>query len=146
MVIADTPGLAEDALEYVEVDIEPLQAVASRKASSTDKSLLFPDYKTNLAKKFTGLKETPMRHSRAHYKATAARCAATHGPADGAARLLADWRKDEKRLTVYGAGKVLFFNAARSRRCWAWMRLRLNWSRTISAAALARGEFIRKTS
>ncbi|MBX3523947.1 MAG: xanthine dehydrogenase family protein molybdopterin-binding subunit [Xanthobacteraceae bacterium] len=112
IVIADTPGLAEDALEYVEVNIEPLPTVASRKASSTDKSLLFPDYKTNLAKKFTGLKgDADAAFKGAHYIKKQRLAVQRHMALPMEPRgLLADWRKDEKRLTVYGAGKVLFFN------------------------------------
>lgn len=112
IVIADTPGLAEDALEYVDLDIEPLPVVASRKTSSTDKSLLFPDYKTNLAKQFTGLKgDAEAAFKGAHYIKKQRLAVQRHMALPMEPRgLLADWRKDEKRLTVYGAGKVLFFN------------------------------------
>lgn len=112
VVLADSPGLAEDALEYVDVDIEPLSVVASRKTSSTDETLLFPDYKTNLAKKFTGLKGDVERAFKgAHYIKRQRLSVQRHMALPMEPRgLLADWQKDEKRLTVYGAGKVLFFN------------------------------------
>ncbi len=112
VVIADTPGLAEDALEFVEVDIEPLPVVASRKTSATDASLLFPEYKTNLAKKFTGLKgDAAAAFEGAHYIKKQRLSVQRHMALPMEPRgLLADWRKDIKRLTVYGAGKVLFFN------------------------------------
>lgn len=112
VVIADTPGLAEDALEYVDFDIEPLPVVASRKVSGTDESLLFPDYKTNLAKRFTGLKgDAEAAFKGAHYVRKQRLAVQRHMALPMEPRgLLADWRKEEKRLTVYGAGKVLFFN------------------------------------
>lgn len=112
VVIADSPGLAEDALEYVDVDIELLPVVASRKASGSDESLLFPDYKTNLAKIFTGLKgDVEQAFKGAHYIKKQRLSVQRHMALPMEPRgLLADWREDEKHLTVYGAGKVLFFN------------------------------------
>ena len=52
VVLADTAGIAEDALGLIEVDIEPLQAVPDRQASATNASLLFEDQGTNRAIKF----------------------------------------------------------------------------------------------
>jgi carbon-monoxide dehydrogenase large subunit len=112
VVIADTPGQAEDALEFVDVDIEALPAVASRKVSGTDKSLLFPGYQTNLAKQFTGLKGNAEEAFKgAQYIKKQRLGVQRHMALPMEPRgLLADWQKDAKRLTVYGAGKVLFFN------------------------------------
>src|SRR4030081_3174197 len=42
-VLADTAGIAEDALGLIEVDIEALPAVADRHTSPQDASLLFDD-------------------------------------------------------------------------------------------------------
>ena len=52
LVLADSAGIAEDALGLIEVDIEPLPAVADRHASAQNTSLLFEDKGTNLAIKF----------------------------------------------------------------------------------------------
>jgi carbon-monoxide dehydrogenase large subunit len=41
LVLADTPGLAEDAVGLIEVDIEPLPAVADRHVSAKNQTLLF---------------------------------------------------------------------------------------------------------
>ncbi len=112
VVIADTPGLAEDALEFVDVDIELLPVVASRKTSAADESLLFEGYKTNLAKLFTGIKgDVEDAFKGAHYVKKQRLSVQRHMALPMEPRgLLANWQKDTKRLTVYGAGKVLFFN------------------------------------
>ena len=52
VVLADTAGIAEDALGLIEVDIEALPAVADRHASAQGASLLFEDAGSNLAIKF----------------------------------------------------------------------------------------------
>lgn len=112
VVIADSPALAEDALEYVDIDIEPLPVIASRKTSSADQTLLFDEYKTNRAKLFTGLKgDAASAFEGAHYIKKQRLAVQRHMALPMEPRgLLADWQKDSQRLTVYGAGKVLFFN------------------------------------
>src|ERR1700676_604689 len=52
VVLAQSPALAEDALEAIDVDIEALPAVPDRRASAQDQSLLFEDTGSNLAIKF----------------------------------------------------------------------------------------------
>ena len=52
LVLAESPALAEDALEAIEVEIEQLPAVADRHASAQDQSLLFEETGSNLAIKF----------------------------------------------------------------------------------------------
>src|SRR5262249_59070247 len=56
VVLADSRGIAEDALGLIEVEIEPLPAVADRHASAQDASLLFEDKGTNLAIKFRAVR------------------------------------------------------------------------------------------
>src|SRR5215207_7707104 len=48
VVVADSPGLAEDALELIALDIEALPPVADRAAAREGKSLLFEDSGRNL--------------------------------------------------------------------------------------------------
>jgi carbon-monoxide dehydrogenase large subunit len=52
VVLADTAGIAEDALGLIDVDIEALPAVADRHASAQGASLLFEGTGSNLAIKF----------------------------------------------------------------------------------------------
>jgi carbon-monoxide dehydrogenase large subunit len=56
VVLAGTPGVAEDALGLIEVDIEPLPVVADRHASAAEAPLLFEEVGTNLAMKFRALR------------------------------------------------------------------------------------------
>src|SRR5205814_10453261 len=56
VVLADTLAQAEDALEAIAVDIEPLPAVADRRAAGRGESLLFEAHGSNLAIKYTAVK------------------------------------------------------------------------------------------
>src|SRR5438309_11254157 len=56
VVLAQSPAIAEDALEAIEVDIEQLAPVPDRHVSAKDKSLLFEDNGTNLAIKFRAVR------------------------------------------------------------------------------------------
>src|SRR6266850_8409671 len=49
LVVAESAALAEDALEYIDVEIEPLAAVADRDAARADHSILFDTTGTNRA-------------------------------------------------------------------------------------------------
>jgi len=112
VVLADSAAIAEDALALIEPDIEPLPAVANRRAAAKDDSILFEDKGTNLALTF---------------RATRGDAAAAFGDAAYTRRetfrvqrhfalpmeprgLLADWDAARGRLTVCGASKVPFFN------------------------------------
>src|SRR5205823_6245608 len=56
VVLAETAGIAEDALGLIEADIDSLAAVADRRSSASDRTLLFEDKGTNLAVKFHALR------------------------------------------------------------------------------------------
>jgi carbon-monoxide dehydrogenase large subunit len=112
VVLADSPGIAEDALDLVEVDIEPLPAVADRHASAKDASLLFEAAGTNLAIKFHAVRGDAagvfagapyVRRERLRTQRHMALPLEPRG-------LLAEWDAARGRLTVYGGAKVLFFN------------------------------------
>lgn len=112
MVLAESPAIAEDALEAIEVDIEPLAAVADWQTSASDKSLLFEGHGTNLAITYTvtfgnadtAFKDAPYtRRERFRVNRHAAVPMEPRG-------LLAEWDAAKGRLTVNGAAKVAFFN------------------------------------
>ena len=111
-VLADSAGIAEDALGLIEVDIEALPAVADRHASAQDASLLFEDKGTNLAIKFhavlgdaaAAFKDAP--YVRRESFRTQRHMALPMEPRG----LLAEWDAAQGRLTVSGGAKVLFFN------------------------------------
>src|SRR3954464_564564 len=52
VVVAETQGIAEDALEKVEVDIERLPALPDRHVAAGDKSLLFENSGSNRAVRY----------------------------------------------------------------------------------------------
>jgi len=112
LVLAESPGIAEDALALIDVDIEALPAVADRQISARDESLLFPDQGTNLAIKFhavrgdaaAAFKDAP--YVRRESFGTARHMALPMEPRG----LLAEWDAVRARLTVSGGAKVLFFN------------------------------------
>ncbi|HEX9466575.1 MAG TPA: xanthine dehydrogenase family protein molybdopterin-binding subunit [Alphaproteobacteria bacterium] len=112
VVLAESPAIAEDALDAIAVDIEPLPAVADRFASSADKTLLFEGHGTNLAIKYdvthgdidAAFKNAPYTRRE---KFRVHRHAAVPMEPRG---LLAEWDAAKGKLTVHGAAKVAFFN------------------------------------
>ncbi|MBV8752533.1 MAG: xanthine dehydrogenase family protein molybdopterin-binding subunit [Hyphomicrobiales bacterium] len=112
LVLADSPAIAEDALALIEVDIEPLPAVADSRASAADQSLLFEETGTNRAMLFratrgdaaAAFKDAP--YVRRETLRTARHMALPLEPRG----LLAEWDAARGKLTVSGGAKVLFFN------------------------------------
>ena len=112
VVLADTPGIAEDALGLIEVEIEPLPAVADRRASAQDAALLFEDKGTNLAIKFRAVRgDAAAAFADAPYVRRESFRTQRHMALPLEPRgLLAEWDAARGRLTVSGGAKVLFFN------------------------------------
>jgi carbon-monoxide dehydrogenase large subunit len=112
LVLADSPGIAEDAVGLIEVEIEALPAVADRHVSARNESLLFEETGTNQAIKFhavrgdaaTAFKTAP--YTRRESFRTQRHLALPMEPRG----LLAEWDAARGRLTVSGGAKVLFFN------------------------------------
>jgi aerobic carbon-monoxide dehydrogenase large subunit len=112
LVVAESAALAEDALEAITVDIEPLPAVADRDAARRDDVILFDEAGTNLASTVTavlGDVETAFKNApyvrREHFKVQ--RHAAVPMEPRG---LMAEWDAARGRITLYGAAKVPFPN------------------------------------
>jgi aerobic carbon-monoxide dehydrogenase large subunit len=112
VVLADTAGIAEDALGLIEVDIEALPAVADRHASAQGASLLFEDAGSNLAIKFHAVRGDAAAAFRdAPYVRRESFRTQRHMALPMEPRgLLAEWDAARGRLTVSGGAKVLFFN------------------------------------
>jgi len=112
VVLAGSAALAEDALGLIEVDIEPLPAVADRHMSAKGSALLFEERGSNLAIKFhalrgdaaTAFKDAP--YVRRESFRTQRHMALPMEPRG----LLAQWDAARGKLTLCGAAKVLFFN------------------------------------
>jgi carbon-monoxide dehydrogenase large subunit len=112
VVIADSAAMAEDALEAIEVDIEPLPAIADRDAARAGNILLFEATGTNIASTITAVRgdaDAAFRNApyvrRERFKVQ--RHAAVPMEPRG---LLAEWDAGQQRLTVSGAAKVPFAN------------------------------------
>jgi carbon-monoxide dehydrogenase large subunit len=112
VVIADSAARAEDALEAVDVDIEPLAAVADRDAARKDDSILFEKAGTNLASSITATRgdtdpvfKTAPYVRREHFRVQ--RHAAVPMEPRG---LMAEWDAKQQRITVSGVCKVPFTN------------------------------------
>src|SRR6059058_3223681 len=112
VVLAETAAIAEDALGLIEVEIEPLPAVADRRASAQDASLLFEDKGTNLAIKFRAVRgDAAAAFADAPYVRRESFRTQRHMALPMEPRgLLAEWDAARGRLTLYGGAKVLFFN------------------------------------
>jgi carbon-monoxide dehydrogenase large subunit len=112
MVLADTAGVAEDALSAIEVDIEPLPALANWESSVKNETLLFEHKASNTTMKFravlgdaeSAFKDAP--YARRESFSTQRHTALPMEPRG----LLAEWDAANGRLTVSGAAKVLFAN------------------------------------
>jgi aerobic carbon-monoxide dehydrogenase large subunit len=112
VVIAESPALAEDALEAVAVDIEPLPAIANRDKARQEDVILFETVGTNLPDTITAVRgdadaafKTAPYTRREHFRVQ--RHAAVPMEPRG---LLAEWDTAEERITVKGVCKVPFTN------------------------------------
>jgi carbon-monoxide dehydrogenase large subunit len=112
LVLADTPGLAEDAVGLIEVDIEPLPAVADRHVSAKNQTLLFEDQGSNRAIMFRAVRgDAAAAFKDAPYMRRESFRTQRHMALPMEPRgLLAEWDAARGRLTLSGAAKVLFFN------------------------------------
>jgi aerobic carbon-monoxide dehydrogenase large subunit len=112
VVVAASAGLAEDALEAILVDIEPLAAVADRAAARRGNVLLFEESGSNIASTITAVlgdadkafRDAPyIRRERFKVQRHSAVPMEPRG-------LLAEWDAANERMTVSGAAKVPFPN------------------------------------
>jgi len=111
VVVADSAALAEDALEAIAVDIEPLRAVADRATARADEVRLF-GRESNVAGTLTALKgDAATAFENAPYvrreRFQVQRFTAVPMESRG---LLAQWDAATGKLTVFGAAKVAFPN------------------------------------
>jgi carbon-monoxide dehydrogenase large subunit len=112
VVVAESAALAEDALEAIRLEIEPLPAVADRAAARRDEVLLFEPAGTNLASTVTAVKGDAARaFANAPYVRRERFKVQRHAAVPMEPRgLLAEWNTGRSKLTVSGAAKVPFPN------------------------------------
>jgi carbon-monoxide dehydrogenase large subunit len=112
MVLADSAGVAEDALGAIEIDIEPLPAIANWQSAAKGETLLFENKGSNVTMKFRavlGDADAAFKHApytRRERFSTQRHTALPMEPRG----LLAEWDAANGRLTLSGAAKVLFAN------------------------------------
>ena len=112
MVLADSAGIAEDAIGAIEVDIEPLPAVANWQSAAKNETLLFENKGSNLTMKFRAvLGDADAAFKTAPYTRRERFSTQRHTALPMEPRgLLAEWDAVSGRLTLSGAAKVLFAN------------------------------------
>src|SRR5882757_5227087 len=112
LVVAQTQALAEDALEAIDVEIESLPAVADRHVAAADASLLFEAAGSNRALRYqVAFGDAEAAFARADYpRRESFRCHRLTGVPLETRGLIAEWDEAQRRLTLFGATKVLFFN------------------------------------
>jgi carbon-monoxide dehydrogenase large subunit len=112
VVLADSAGVAEDALSAIDVDIEPLPAISNWQSAAKNQTLLFENKGSNVTMKFRAVlgdaaaafKDAP--YTRRESFSTQRHTALPMEPRG----LLAEWNAASGRLTLSGAAKVLFAN------------------------------------
>jgi len=112
IVLADTPEIAEDALQLIELDIEALPPVVEAEASRTGDVRLFGDTQSNVASAFTarvGDADAAFRNAPYVRRETFKVQRVTALPMETRG-LLAEWNAAAQRIAVYGAAKLPFFN------------------------------------
>jgi aerobic carbon-monoxide dehydrogenase large subunit len=109
VVLADTPEIGEDALDLIQVDIEPLAAAVHTAQAAAGDSLLFEHTGTNRAVTYTAemgnanaaFEGAYVRREKFDTQRHTASTMETRG-------LLAEWNAETNRLSVTGAAKVPF--------------------------------------
>ena len=112
VVVADSVALAEDALELIELEIEPLPAVVDRDAAQRGGTLLFEETGTNLAGTITATRgDTDAAFKTAPYRRREHFSVQRHGAVPMEPRcLVAHWDTAKQQMTVSGACKVPYTN------------------------------------
>jgi aerobic carbon-monoxide dehydrogenase large subunit len=112
MVLADTPGIAEDALDHIDLDIETLPAITSREQAEAMPAVLFEDHGSNAAitwKAFKG--DADAAFASADYTRRETFKVQRHAAMFMEPRgFVAEWNSDAGKLTVWGAAKTAWYN------------------------------------
>jgi carbon-monoxide dehydrogenase large subunit len=112
VVLADGAAAAEDALDAITLDIEPLPAVVDSSAAERNDTLLFDKAGSNLALTLSGVRgDAEAAFASAPYRRRERFKVQRHGAVPMEPRgLLAQWDAEAGRLSVRGAAKVAFIN------------------------------------
>jgi carbon-monoxide dehydrogenase large subunit len=112
VVLADSIAIGEDALESIQIEIEPLPAVPDHAAASKDDTLLFEPTGTNRSLTFHSRKgDADAAFKNAPYvRRERLRTGRHYGLTMEPRGVMAEWDAAKGKLTISGAAKVPFFN------------------------------------
>lgn len=112
VVLADTPALAEDALEHIDLDIESLPPITGRDQAEAMPSLLFEDHGSNAAITWSAFKGDANEAFRtADYVRRETFSIQRHAAMFMEPRgFVAEWNGQTGKLTVWGAAKTAWYN------------------------------------
>ncbi len=112
VIVADSAGVAEDALDLVDIDIEPLPPVVDRTRAVTGETLLFEEAGSNLPDTLTAVKgDADAAFKDAPYSRRESFRVQRHSAMPMESRgLMAEWDAEAGTMTVFGAAKVPFHN------------------------------------
>ena len=112
IVLADSRALAEDALEVLDLTVQPLEAVPDWIAAERDTSVLFEQNRTNVAIRYkTHIGDVDAQFRAADYTRKEKFRSQRHTALPMETRgVVAEWDGVSGRLKVSGATKVNFFN------------------------------------
>jgi carbon-monoxide dehydrogenase large subunit len=112
VVLADTPSIAEDALDHIDLNIETLPAITSREQAEAMPAVLFEDHGSNAAitwKAFKG--DADAAFASADYTRRETFKVQRHAAMFMEPRgFVAEWNGDAGKLTVWGAAKTAWYN------------------------------------
>jgi carbon-monoxide dehydrogenase large subunit len=114
VVVAEDRYVAEDAAERIAAEYEPLDPVVDVAHALADRTLLHEDTGTNVASRYTVSRGDPASaFAAAEYtRREVFRCQRHTAVPLETRGLVAEWDAGARRLTVWGATKVTFFNRA----------------------------------
>lgn len=112
VVLADSPAIAEDVLDLIRVEIEPLPAVSDRHEAATNDTLLFEGSGGNLAIRYSAIRgDAAAAFANAEYTRRECFSVQRHMALTLEPRgVMAEWDAAGETLIVSGAAKVAFFN------------------------------------
>jgi carbon-monoxide dehydrogenase large subunit len=112
VIVADTPELAEDALELIGVEIDTLPAVVGWETASAPSALLFDEIGTNVSARYTVSEgDTAKAFAEAAYTRREVLYCHRHTALPMETRgLVAVWNEADGQLRIWGSTKVLWFN------------------------------------
>ena len=112
VIVADSPAIAEDALDLIDVDIDALPAITDRAQAEAAETVLFEEHGSNVSMQWNAVKgNADAAFTAAGYTRRETFRVQRHAALFMEPRgFVAEWDAADERLTVWGAAKVAFAN------------------------------------